>query len=164
MKEMWKDIPEYEGLYQVSTYGRVKSLKRLKKTKLKNQEYVFIKERILKQHSNKKGMGKTKQVHRLVAETFIPNPNNLPQINHKDKNPNNNYINNLEWCNAQYNNNYGTRIERMTKKIEQYTKDNEFIKLWKNEAEIIKTLKIYHIGDCCKGKRKTAGGFLWKFK
>lgn len=172
-KEIWKDIKGYEGLYQISNYGKVKSLDRIKKSSLKNQDFVRVKSRILKQYTNKKGyllvqlnkngMGKTKQLHRLVAEAFIPNPDKLSEVNHKDENPGNNCADNLEWCDSKYNNNYGTRIDRMTISIEQYTKDNIFIKLWKNEAEIIKVLKIYHTGDCCKGKRKTAGGYIWKY-
>ena len=114
MKEIFKDIEEYEGLYQISNLGRVKSLK-------------YGKERILKPAKDKKGylyvclykQGKMKiyRVHRLVAQAFIPNPNNLPQVNHKDEDKTNNASSNLEFCDAKYNNNYGNHNKKMGEKI-----------------------------------------------
>ncbi|RXM57212.1 NUMOD4 domain-containing protein [Clostridium tetani] len=114
-KEIWEDIEGYEGLYQVSNLGRVKSLN------YKNRGI----EKLLKQFEDSKGylkvgLSKNKKskhlfVHRLVAKAFIPNLNNYPIINHKDENPLNNSINNLEWCTYKYNNNYGTKKERISK-------------------------------------------------
>ena len=106
MKEVWKDIKDYEGLYQVSNLGRIKSLSRFHYTGWgKNKGYIK-KEKILKPRYDKKGyqmvvlykngIGKNFKVHRLVAEAFIPNPNNLPQINHKDEIKRNNIFTNLE--------------------------------------------------------------------
>jgi hypothetical protein len=120
-EEIWKDIEGYEGLYQVSNLGRVKSLARYKQNHSKLQK---VNERLLSPRFRrnyyvvalcKEGTVKNVSVHRLVAETFIPNPNNYPIINHKDENSLNNCINNLEWCTYQYNNTYGTVLEKLSR-------------------------------------------------
>lgn len=131
--EKWKPIPGYDGLYEVSSYGRVRSLERYKSN---NGGLQLIKEKILKPHNTKKGYltvqlcNKIFTVHRLVAEAFIPNTDNLPMINHRDEDKTNNVADNLEWCDAKYNSNYGTAIERMINtKIEKgyYTKELCFL-------------------------------------
>ena len=124
MEEIWKDIEGYEGLYQVSNMGRVKSVERMKWS---GKCYYKAPERILKPRKNgggylvvmlsKNGKVKTCRVHRLVATAFIPNPNNLPQINHIDENKGNNHMENLEWCDSKYNNNYGTHNKRVSEKL-----------------------------------------------
>lgn len=163
-KEIWKDILGYEGLYQVSNFGRVKSLK-------------FGKERILKLIKDKDGYFivnlyknkkiKSFRVHRLVAEAFIDNPDNLPQVNHKDENPSNNVVSNLEWCNAKYNINFGTRSKKVSKKLSkpvlQYTLDGEFVREWKSYSEC-KRNGFNHVDMVCRGKRKSCGGFIWRYK
>lgn len=115
MKEIWKDIPEYEGLYQISNLGRVKSLKR--KIIRQHNRVLPLKEKILKEQNmkgykfirlSKNNITKQYFIHRLVAINFIKNPFNYNEINHKDENKSNNKFNNLEWCSHKYNINYGT--------------------------------------------------------
>lgn len=188
-EEIWKDIPEYEGLYQVSNYGRVKSL---------NYNRMG-EERILKPFKNKfgyllitlskKNRQKHFRVHKLVALAFIPNDNPIEKIevNHLDENKENNHVDNLCWCSHIENCNYCSRNERIGKSkkgqkrtnetkqkiskaksiyIIQYTLDNEFVKEWDSATTASKELKINqgNITQCCKGERKTCGGFIWKYK
>lgn len=110
MQEVWKDINGYDDLYQVSNLGRVKSLnnkckEKILKNRKKKKGYEAV---VLYKKCDKKEM----LIHRLVAEAFISNPNNYPIVNHKDENPSNNHVSNLEWCTKIYNNTYGTAIER----------------------------------------------------
>ena len=170
--EIWKDILGYEGLYQVSDKGRVKSI-------------VYGKEKIRKLVRNKNGYlrvglrknGKMKQclVHRLVGQSFIPNPHNLPQVNHKDENKTNNCVENLEWCDRKYNLNYGTRNQRIAEKhtngkdskpVLQYKKTGEFVKEWKSIRDVQRNLGYSqgNISSCCLGKLKWIYGFVWKYK
>ena len=173
MEEIWKDIEGYEGDYMVSNLGNVKSLK-------------YGKERILKPRTSRKGYlsiglhkGKIREqwkIHRLVATYFIPNPDNLPQVNHKDENKANNCVSNLEWCTQEYNINYGTGIRRrqlsntngkLSKPVCQYSKDGCFIKEWKsiNDIERITGYSSGHISECCRGKQVNyAYGFIWRYK
>ena len=166
-EEIWCPIKGYEGLYEVSDKGRVKSLK-------------FGKERIMKNIRNKDGylsvgLRKNREqkwymVHRLVAKTFIPNPDNLPEVNHKDEDKINNKVSNLEWCDRKYNQNYGTGIQRMAEKksksVLQYTKSGEFVKEWKSGMDVQRNTNYSRcdISLCCNGKLKSANGFVWKFK
>lgn len=125
MEEIWKDVCGYEGLYQVSNLGNVRSLDRFEL--LKNNVSRRRKGRMLKQQVDKDGylvVGFTKEakhyyfkVHRLVATAFLENSENYNQVNHKDENKGNNVVTNLEWCDAKYNTNYGTRNMRLTGRI-----------------------------------------------
>lgn len=116
-KQIWKDISGYEGKYQVSNTGKVRSLNyngtkgKMMRLKLSNNNHYGYKRVRL----YKNGKYKAYLVHRLVALAFIPNPNNYSFINHKDENPSNNYYKNLEWCTPKYNSNYGTRNEKLSK-------------------------------------------------
>lgn len=187
--EIWKDIKGYENQYQVSNLGRVRSLDRIGKN-----GYSY-KGKILKPRPNKRGYikanlsGKIYAVHRLVAQAFIPNPNNYPVVNHKDENKQNNMIwinkdgsidyekSNLEWCTQEYNINYGTANKRRgesigydkdnpySKSVLQYTKDGTFIRKWDSQAEAARQLGIGqgNISRCCIGTRNIAYGFIWKY-
>ena len=128
-KEEWRAIQGYEGIYEVSNFGNVRSVDRYLDCKIKNVNKHLWKGRIISQQKRKDGRltvalyshSKRKRmlVHRVVADAFIPNPNNYPCINHKDENPANNKVENLEWCTYKYNNNYGTFAERRRKTMEE---------------------------------------------
>ena len=186
LNEIWKPIKGYEGLYEVSNFGRIKSLKRLVKSHNKWGEcYIIINEKILKTSDNKLGYlfvklyknnkTKTYYIHRLVAEHFIHNPNNLPEVNHKDECKSNNIYTNLEWCDRKYNVNQGNRLKKISKKLKnkkewskpviQYTLDGQFVKEWESINEADRNGYNHgHIAACCRGERKTHKGFIWEYK
>ena len=159
---LMKDVVGYEGLYAVTSCGKVYSYKSKKflKPGVYKKGYLFV-------NLWKDGGYKSKQIHRLVAEAYIPNPDNLPQINHKDENKTNNCLQNLEWCTSKYNNNYGTRNERRSDKLKkpiiQYDLDGNFIKEWHSATDVGKEVRC-GIYQCINGNRKTAYNYIWKFK
>lgn len=175
MKEIWKDVKNYENLYQVSNYGRVKSLERYVKTC--GGAKRIVKEKILKptvDNTNyyvvslwKNNICKRTHIHRIVIETFIPNLLNKPQVNHIDGNKLNNNINNLEWCTAKENNihayEYGLNPSR--RKVNQYDLNGNFIKTWNSIREANNFYKTSHVSECCNNnsKRNITKGFLWKY-
>lgn len=119
---------------------------------------------------SKDNIAKTISIHRLVAKAFIENPKNLEQVNHKDENKQNNNVENLEWCTHKYNQNYGTKkkvvAEKISKAVNQYDLNGNFIKKWSSSTEFYKSIgKKMQIGvsNCCKGRRKTAQGYIWRY-
>lgn len=171
--ETWKEIAGYEGLYEVSDQGRVKSLK-------------YGKERILKpirEHGGylrvnlcKEGKVKHTLVHRIVADTFIPNPNNLETVNHKDEVKTNNAVSNLEWMSVKDNNNYGTHNKRVSeaninhpsrsKQVQMFDKQTgELLATFPStgEAARVTGIKRASISHCCTGIYKSAGGYIWRY-
>ncbi|HEY5586670.1 MAG TPA: NUMOD4 domain-containing protein [Ruminiclostridium sp.] len=166
--EIWKDVPRYEGMYKVSNFGRVKSYAKGYEKLLKPQRDGHVGEIYLKVVLYKNKTKINKKMHRLVAECFLENPNNLPQVNHKDEVKTNNHYKNLEWCTCSYNNGYGSKpsktTERLGIKINQYDLKHNFIAKWGSALMAEKYLGIRNsnIGACCKNIRKTAGGYIWE--
>ena len=175
--EEWRDVVGYEGRYQVSSMGRVKSLER-KVTKGDGERTV--KERILKPMIDRDGYlrlnlyagGKLKnlKVHRLVCQAFHENPDNKPQVNHINEDKTDNRACNLEWCTAKENTNHGTAKDRSaknrSKSVGQYTLDGELVKIWASTMEVERQAGFYHgnISTVANGKLKQAYGFIWKYK
>lgn len=176
MKEIWKDIQGYEGFYMVSNKGRVKSLnyknsghEQILKPKKHNFGYLQVQ---LNSVENK-----TFTIHRLVAQAFIPNPLNLPLVNHKDENKQNNCVENLEWCDNSYNVRYslglhirngcGKRREGKLYqlKVNQYDLNGNYIKTWDNARSVFIETKMsdWCISECCRGNRKKAYGYTWQY-
>lgn len=158
-------------MYQVSNSGKVRSLRRniILKSRITRKGY----ERVVLRTNN---IPKDYYIHRLVANAFIPNPDNLPQVNHKDENKTNNCVDNLEWCTQKYNINYGTGIARRIqlfntngkcyKPVLQYTLEGIFIKEWKSIIDVQRNLGFCqsHISACCRNIIKTAYSYIWKYK
>lgn len=197
MSEIWKDIPGFEGLYQVSNLGRVKSLPRGKQWPYRRTHNNIRKPRVkngyYQVNLSKENKVKWLSVHRLVALAFIPNPDNLPCINHRDENRLNNSIENLEWCSYAYNANYGTARQRQIESMKRNDPLN--IRAQKSletrarnnmpnaRRKVVQmdssgcVMRVFNsIADagrqgydrasityCCQGKRKTTGGYKWKY-
>ena len=176
--EHWEDIENYEGIYQVSNYGRVKSLSR----KISNGTGFYIsKEKILSGHINSKGYiqvelkGKPVLVHRLVAKVFIPNIDNKPQVNHIDGDKINNRVENLEWCTNSENqihayknglNIHSGKSGRPKKKVCQIDlKTGKIINIFNSIAEARRSLGVSkdNISQVCNGKRHKCLGYGWKY-
>ena len=183
--EEWKTVPDFPN-YEVSNFGNVRSKDRVSERRGNDARLkgIPLKTSILKGgyrrvklYSGSRNEHKQFGVHRLVAELFIPNPNNFPCVNHKDENPSNNHVDNLEWCAHKYNSNYGTAIQRMiahqdmkakseikSPAIIQCEMDGTPIKVWRSATECSRQTGINaaHILSCSLGKRKSIGGYTWK--
>lgn len=181
MKEEWRDIKGYKGIYQVSNLGRVKGLYRQVNTW---NAYKTLQEKILKTYISYNGylkvvlQGKTKLVHRLVAEAFIPNPENKPQVNHKNEIKQDNRVENLEWMTAKENVNYGTGLQRradtqrrLGNQINNKGTSKKIVCVEiKKTFESIKDAVRQGFGKdsstitkCCKGKKQTHNGYHWRY-
>lgn len=182
--EIWKKIDNCDN-YEISSLGRVRSID---STVIRsNGRPMTVVGKILSTHKSVKGYVNISlydnnkkhhryQVHRLVANAFIPNPDNLPQVNHKDEDKENNNVDNLEWCTLNYNINYGNRKARLSNSnrnnpklsriILQYDKDMNLVKEWASMNEIKRVLN-YSIGsiyNCCQLKYKQAYDYIWRYK
>lgn len=169
-REIWKEIPWTDGEYAVSNFGRVLALPRIVKFGF---QFRTTDKKILSQIDNGHGYfyvtiyGKKHYVHRLVAEAFVENPDNLPNINHKDENTSNNFAENLEWCTQKYNCNYGSHNEKLKNSIRsKYAVINlETGEIYRAPIEVEEILGIHRdgISRCCRTGKGTAGGFHWRY-
>lgn len=181
-KEVWKPIVGYEGLYEVSNLGQVRSLD--KNFIDKKGRHLHFNGKILKQFKDRtyyrvklydfEHKETQYSIHRLVAQAFIPNPDNKPEVDHIDTNYLNNRADNLRWVNKKENANNPLTISKrvgkpshLRKPVIQYTKDMQFVKKWEYITEAADALNIHLscISACCKGKKNhsTAGGFIWRY-
>lgn len=176
--EEWRDIKGYEEPYKVSNLGRVMSLHR------KTPRILYLKRHNMGYRQvelAKSGKNHMVTVHRLVAEAFIPNPDNLPQVNHIDFNRENNCVSNLEWCTPKQNTMHSAVHGRLRggnikgskrtckpykhrSPIKQMTKDGVVLKIWSNAAEAERSgFHSTSVRECCEGKRHTAYGCKWQY-
>ncbi len=164
MEEVWRNINNYE----VSTTGRVRNPRTGKIVNPRKDKYGYLVVGLYKD-----GVRKFCKVHRLVAQAFLPNPDGLPIVNHKDENKENNRVDNLEWCNDKYSINYGTRNEKVSKSmtngkrsktVYQYTLDGQLVKVWPSAMECGREgLSQGHISACCRGEEKAYKSFRWSY-
>ena len=181
MTEVWKpiiikkngEVYDFTGKYEVSNHGRVKSLHRggMRILKIKPNKQGYKQARL-----QKNGKDKLFSVHRLVATAFIPNPDNLPVVNHIDENPSNNRVDNLEWCTQQHNTQHSSHKWKEKSKPEEWKQSikragnpNAKKVICLETGEIFSCIKEAHekyggdIGGCCRGVKKTAGGYHWMY-
>lgn len=184
-REFWINIDNYitqnktylfrKGCYQISNLGNVRSFSgngrgELNETPklLTNFVDIYGYSKVILRDINGKQVNC--RTHRLVAYAFVPNPQNYDQVNHINEDKLDNRVENLEWCDSKYNNNHGTHTERMakglSKTIVQYDKKGNIIREWQGANEVMKQLGFRqgNITECCQGKRKSANGFIWRYK
>lgn len=159
-EEIWKEIVGFESLYAVSNRGRVMNLETGKVLKNRSNNHGYV---IVALHKGNGTKPKNCTVHRLVAEAFIPNPLNLPQVDHVDENKGNNDVSNLRWVTASQNTRHSAH--QYSCKINQLSLDGKFIKTWESGIQIERELGFANnnIIQCCKGKYKQAYGYRWQY-
>ena len=171
MQEIWKEIEGANGMYQVSNLGNVKSFTRIKKGGLLkpgrySNGYLFVH---FAKDTDKKGERHSYLIHRLVAQAFLPNPDGLPQVNHKDENKTNNRVDNLEWCTHLYNQNYGTKNQRIGEKNKisngkpVYCIELDRVFCSAAEAARFVGRNPTNVSVVCRGKEKSCAGYHWKY-
>lgn len=169
-RETWKDIAGFEGLYQVSDRGRVRSLRKRRIIGLHSTSSCY-----LQAHLYKKGKAHYRYVHHLVAETFLTKPNiEKAVVNHLDENKQNNHVSNLEWCTHSHNHHWGSYQSKQreakiknskTKPVKMSSPDGSVVAVFLSlhMAEDATGVGRVHISDCCKRKQEQAGGFVWSY-
>lgn len=178
--EIWKDVVGYEGLYQVSNEGRVKTLNYKRTGTERIMRHETDKWGYFKLSLYKNGKMKSVRVHRIVAQAFIPNPQNLATVNHKNEIKTDNRVENLEWLSDYDNRMYGTRLARISiankgkfvnrkdqsKTVLQFTKEGEFVAEFPSLKEVERQLgfNFGNLSNCCRGKIKHSYGYVWKYK
>lgn len=182
MEEVWKAIPNFDG-YEASSFGRIRSWwtpgkrgiglgkgsgKRVLSNKPRLHKFSLDKDGYQDTSlTGNDGIHRRMRVHRLVAMAFIPNPGNLPQVNHKNENKSDNNVENLEWCDCTYNINYGTARRRAAlkrmKQVARYDLNGNYIDSFESADEVMRKTGIRHIGSVCNKKRNSAGGYQWRY-
>lgn len=169
IEEIWKDIEGFEGLYQVSTHGNVRSKH--------SGEWKLLKP-VINQYGyrqfglHKNGKQKPDRGHRLVAKAFLPNPDNLPQINHIDEDKTNDCVDNLEWCTPKHNVNHGTRNERASRnnptkeRVCMFDEEGNILRTFESIMQATKQINGHHEGiiESCKGEIFSYKGYLWRYE
>lgn len=176
MQEIWKDVVGYEGLYEVSNLGRVRNARRGRTIAIHERAHGYFGVMLCDRKRDKDRHGKHFSVHRLVAEAFIPNPNNYPQVNHIDENKKNNCVDNLEWCTHLYNMHAGTVQERKrkaqingkcSKAVDQYTVNGTFVAHYPSLAEVHRQtgFNAQNVWKNIKGNPRYphAYGYVWRY-
>lgn len=182
MEEVWKAIPNFDG-YEASSFGRIRSWwtpgkrgiglgkgsgKRVLSNKPRLHKFSLDKDGYQSTSlTGNDGIHRRMRVHRLVAMAFIPNPGNLPQVNHKNENKSDNTVENLEWCDGTYNINYGTALRRSAlkrmKQVARYDLNGNYIDSFESASEAMRKTGIRHIASVCNKKRNNAGGYQWRY-
>ena len=163
---MMKDIPNFEGLYAATEDGQIWSYRKKKFLKSSGTGYQVI------TLNDATGKGKQYLLHRIIATVFLPNPDNLPEVNHKDEDKTNNAVSNLEWCTHSYNMDYGNTKQKQKEAMQRINKKNrkpvycvELNRTFSHRLEAFEELGVHpqSIFNCCKGNAKTAGGYHWRY-